>query len=235
MRKKYITILLLATAGTLLIGGCQQQDTENAPAAVPDLSAPSESPIDVDILSETIDGSFTETSEAPTAEQASTAEPTPRDDAQETRITDNAPSDATVSVTKAFQPNDGWTSDFFFQLPQDWNYTIDEDTFEWGFLIQVNNQDDASIRIYGQQGTVNVEQFYADAPAPFETSCGLKGKYYQEKRTDENGSSYVEGDIVFDLKLYGVHFYMPETVYAEYKDTLQKIFLSIKIEDIIAE
>ncbi|MDE5823899.1 MAG: hypothetical protein K2H91_04345 [Lachnospiraceae bacterium] len=205
MKVKNLTILLFAAASTLLIGGCTKQNTENVPEAALDLSVLSEDRIEADILSETVDSTSAET------------------------IT------TTVDVTKAFQPNDGWTSDFFFQMPKDWSYTVDEDTFEWGFLIQVNNQEDSSIRIYGQQGTVNVEQFYTEAPTDFETSSGLKGKYYQEKRTNESDTSYVEGDIVFDLKLYGVHFYMPENVYNEYKETLQTIFLSINIEDIIAE
>ena len=140
-----------------------------------------------------------------------------------------------MTVTKTFQPNDGWTSDFFFQIPQDWSYTIDEDTIEWGFLIQVNGQEDASLCIYGRYGTVNVEPFYTDAPADFETSSGLKGRFYQNIHTDEDGTSYIEGDIVFDLRSYGVRFYMPENVYTEYKDTLQAVFRSIKIENIYTE
>lgn len=253
MKTKKIMILLVAITGTLFIGGCKKQDAGNAPEAVTNLSASSETPIDVDILSETIDSTSTETT-APISEQASTAEPTPQNNASEepntadttpaAGKTDNAmpaipetenTTSATVNVTKAFQPNDGWTSEFFFQMPKDWSYTVDEDTTEWGFLIQVNNREDATIHIYGQYGTINMDGFYTDAPTDFTTSGGLKGNYYQEKRTGEDGSSYMDGYIVIDSKSYGVSFYMPETVYNEYKDTLHAILLSLKIEDTFAE
>ncbi len=149
---------------------------------------------------------------------------------------DNTTPAATVNVTKTFHPNDSWASDFFFQLPEGWSYTVDEDTFDWGFFIQVDNREDASIRIFGQYGTLNVESFYTDAPASFETSGGMKGKFYQRKNSGEDGSPYVEGDIVFDTDYsYSVHFSMPENVYNDYKDTLQAIFLSIRIEDIFTE
>ncbi|MDE6622497.1 MAG: hypothetical protein K2K74_18805 [Lachnospiraceae bacterium] len=265
MKIKIFAILLLTITGTLLIGGCENQDAGSAPetALALDLSASQEEPVKVDILSETIDSTFTETA-MPIPEQAPAAEPTSQNVAPEAQKADNdatvsqktdpatpaaqktdnaAPADqkaedttsaATVNVTKTFQPNDGWTSDFSFQIPKDWNCTVDEDAMDWGFLIQVNNQEDASIRIYGQYGTINVGQFYTDAPTDFTTSSGLNGKFYQEKRTGEDGS-FIDGYIVFDLKSYGVSFSMPETVYNEYKDTLQAIFLSIKIENIYTE
>lgn len=272
MKTNKSIILLVTITGTLLICGCEKQDAGTTPETVLDFSASSEAPIDVDILSETIDSASTEiatapisgqtsatptpgqASAAPTPEQASAAEPSPQNATPEAQKTDNAAppaqksdhaastvpqtettASAAVNVTKAFQPNDGWTSDFSFQMPKDWSYTIDENTTDWGFLIQVNNREDASIRIYGQYGTINMEQFYTDAPTDFTTSGGLKGKFYQEKRTGGNGSSYMDGCIVFDLKSYAVSFYMPETVYNEYKDTLLAIFLSIKIEDIFTE
>lgn len=148
----------------------------------------------------------------------------------------NAAPAATVNVTKTFHPNDGWASDFFFQLPEGWSYTVDEDTFDWGFFIQVDNREDASIRIFGQYGTLNVASSYTDAPTGFETSSGMKGTFYQRKQSGEDGSPYVEGDIVFDTDYsYSVHFSMPENVYNDYKDTLQAIFLSIRIEDIFTE
>ena len=237
MRTKNVPILLLAITGTLLIGGCEKQTADSTPGTVPDLTSSSEAPIQVDILSET--------SVDPLPEQDSTTDPTSQDRTQTAPQTDNATPEApktdsntaaeTVTVTKAFQPNDGWTSDFFFQIPQDWNYTIDEDTIEWGFLIQVSGQEDASLCIYGRYGTVNVEPFYTDAPTDFETSSGLKGRFYQNIHTDEDGSSYIEGDIVFDLRSYGVRFYMPENVYTEYKDTLQAVFRSIRIENTFTE
>ena len=249
MRTKNVPILLLAITGTLLIGGCEKQTADSTPGTVPDLTSSSEAPIQVDILSET--------SVDPLPEQDSTTDPTSQDRTQTAPQTDNATPAAaapktdntaaetpktdsntaaeTVTVTKAFQPNEGWTSDFFFQIPQDWSYTIDEDTIEWGFLIQVSGQEDASLCIYGRYGTVNVEPFYTDAPTDFETSSGLKGRFYQNIHTDEDGSSYIEGDIVFDLRSYGVRFYMPETVYTEYKDTLQAVFRSIRIENTFTE
>lgn len=148
----------------------------------------------------------------------------------------NAAPAATVNVTKTFHPNDGWASDFFFQLPEGWSYTVDEDTFDWGFFIQVDNREDASIRIFGQYGTLNVASSYTDAPTSFETSGNMKGTFYQRKQSGEDGSPYVEGDIVFDTDYsYSVHFSMPENVYNDYKDTLQAIFLSIRIEDIFTE
>lgn len=285
MRRKNISILLYAIAGTLLISGCQKQDTEDTPATVPDMSVSSEAPVDVDILSETVEGASAESFTTPVSEQTATTEATPQDTtsavqksdntaptaqrtdntssanqktdnstqtAQKnndtvpstqksghstpaTQKTDNATPSATVNVTKAFQPNGGWTSNFSFQIPGNWNYTIDEDTSEWGFFLQVNNLENASVHIYGQYGTLNVAGFYTGTPADFETSGGMKGKFYQEKRTGEDGSSYVEGDIVFDTNSYGAHFYMPESVYNEYKDTLRAIFLSIQIKDVFAE
>lgn len=153
-----------------------------------------------------------------------------------TQKTDNATPSATVNVTKAFHPNDGWTSNISFQMPGNWSYTIYEGEPDWGVVIQVNNQENASVDIYGQYGTLNVGDSYTDAPTDFETSSGMKGKFYQEKRTGEDGSSYVEGDILFDTDYsYDVRFYMPESVYNEYKDTLRAIFLSIQIEDVFAE
>lgn len=263
IKTKKIMILFVTITGTLLIGGCEKQDAGNTPEAVLDLSASSEAPINVDILSETIDSASTETttapisgqtSAAPTPGQAPAAEPAPQNAAPEAPKTadttpvagktDNATpaipetentTSATVNVTKAFQPNDGWTSEFFFQMPKDWSCTVDENTTDWGFLIQVNNREDADIRIYGQYGTINMDGFYTDAPTDFTTSGGLKGNYYQEQRTGEDGSSYMDGCIVFDSKSYAVSFYMPETVYNEYKDTLQAIFLSLKIDDTFAE
>ena len=155
---------------------------------------------------------------------------------QATQKSDLSTPAATVDVTKAFHPNDGWTSNISFQMPGNWSYTIYEGEPDWGFVIQVNNQENATVDIYGQYGTLNVEDSYTDAPTDFETSSGMKGKFYQEKRTGEDGSSYVEGDILFDTDYsYDVRFSMPESVYNEYKDALRAIFLSIKIEDVFAE
>lgn len=166
-----------------------------------------------------------------------TQTPTATDNANTTNQNpNNAAPAATVNVTKTFHPNDGWASDFFFQLPEGWNYTVDEDTFDWGFFIQVDNREDASIRIFGQYGTLNVASSYTDAPTSFETCGGMKGTFYQRKQSGEDGFPYVEGDIVFDTDYsYSVHFSMPENVYNDYKDTLQAIFLSIRIEDIFTE
>lgn len=234
MRRKNLSILF-AVASTLLISGCEKQNTENTPETVLDMSASSEAPIDVDILSETVEGASAETLTTPESEQTATTEVTPQDATSAVLKSDNATPAATVNATKAFQPNDGWTSNFSFQMPGNWSYTIDEDTTEWGFFIQVNNLENASVHIYGQYGTLNVAGFYTGTPTEFETSSGMKGKFYQEKRTGEDGSSYVEGDIVFDTNSYSAHFYMPESIYNEYKDTLRAIFLSIKIEDVFAE
>lgn len=249
MKVKNFTILLFA-AGVLLIGGCEKQDAETVPETALDLSISSENPIEVDILSETVDNTPAETATDHIPEQIPTAEPestlqnatpeTPKTaaDASDTWKTETSKISAAVDVVdvaKAFQPTDGWTSDFFFQIPKDWSYTIDESSIDWGFLIQVNNQEDSSIRIYGQMGPINVGPFYTDAPTDFKTSNGLKGKSYLEKRTGEDASSYIDGTIVFDNNFYGVSFYMPENVYTEYKDILRTVFLSIKIEDIFAE
>lgn len=271
-----MTILVFAVAGTLLISGCEKQDTENTPETVLDMSASSEAPIDVDILSETVEGASAETLTTPVPEQTATTESTPQNAASAVSQNDNATqvapktdsassasqktdntapttqksdnttqaaqkSDlatptATMDVTKAFHPTDGWTSNISFQMPGNWNYTIYEGEPDWGFVIQVNNQENASVDIYGQYGTLNVGDSYTDAPTDFETSSGMKGKFYQKKRTGEDGSSYVEGDIVFDIDYsYDAHFSMPESVYNEYKDTLRAIFLSIKIENVFAE
>ena len=269
MKVKNLTILLFA-AGILLIGGCEKQDAEIVPETALDLSIPSVDPIEVDILSETVDNTPAETATDLIPEQIPTAEPesplqndtpetpktaaatpetpktaaatpeTPKTAAAtpESQKAENSKTSAAVDVVdvaKAFQPMDGWTSDFFFQIPKDWSYTIDETSIDWGFLILVNNQEDSWIRIYRQMGPINVEQFYTDAPTDFKTSNGLKGKSYLKKRTGEDASSYVDGTIVFDNSFYGVSFYMPENVYNEYKETLQTVFLSIKIEDIFAE
>lgn len=278
-------ILVFAAAGALLISGCEKQDTENTPETVLDMSASSEAPIDVDILSETVEGVSAETLTAPVPEQTATTESTPQNVASAVSQNDNATqaapktdsassaplktdnttqtapktdntapttqksdnttqaaqkSDlatptATMDVTKAFHPTDGWTSNISFQMPGNWSYTIYECEPDWGFVIQVNNQENASVDIYGQYGTLNVGDSYTDAPTDFETSSGMKGKFYQKKRTGEDGSSYVEGDIVFDIDYsYDAHFSMPESVYNEYKDTLRAIFLSIKIENVFA-
>ncbi|MDE7202900.1 MAG: hypothetical protein K2O91_13580 [Lachnospiraceae bacterium] len=250
MKVKNLTILLFTAASALMIGGCTKQNAENAPEAALDLSISSEDPIEVDILSETVDNTPAETATDHIPEQIPTAEPesplqnatpeTPKTaaDTSDTRKDETSKISSAVDVVdvaKAFQPTDSWTSDFFFQIPKDWSYTIDETSIDWGFLIQVNNQEDSSIRIYGQMGPINVEQFYTDAPTDFKTSNGLKGKSYLKKLTGEDASSYVDGAIVFDNNSYGVSFYMPENVYNEYKETLQTIFLSIKIEDIFAE
>lgn len=286
MRRKNISIFLFALAGTLLISGCEKQDTEDTPATVLDMSVSSEAPVDVDILSETVEGASAETFMTPVSEQTATTEVTPQDTtsavpesdntapaAQKTdntssanqktdnstqtaqkkddtapttqksghstpatQKTDNATPSATVNVTKAFHPNDGWTSNISFQMPGNWSYTIYEGEPDWGFVIQVNNQENASVDIYGQYGTLNVGDSYTDAPTDFETSSGMKGKFYQEKRTSEDGSSYVEGDILFDTDYsYDIRFSMPESVYNEYQDTLRAIFLSIKIENVFAE
>ena len=286
MRTKNMSILVFAIAGALLISGCEKQDAEDTPATVLDMSASSEAPIDVDVLSETVENVPTETSTTPVSEQTATTESTPQDTTSAgqksdnaspaTQKTDNASSTpqktdnttqtapkmdnpapttqksdnttqttqksdlatpaATVDVAKAFHPNDGWTSNISFQMPGNWSYTIYEGEPDWGFVIQVNNQENASVDIYGQYGTLNVGDSYTDAPTDFETLSGMKGKFYQEKRTGEDGSSYVGGDILFDTDYsYDVRFSMPESVYNEYKDTLQAIFLSIKIENVFAE
>lgn len=284
MRTKNMSILLFAIAGTLLIGGCEKQDAGDTPATVLDMSASSEAPIDVDVLSETVENVPTETPTIPVSEQPATTESTPQNTAsaasqnnnatppktdnasptpqktdnttqtapktdnttpttqktdnttQEAQKSDHTKPAATVTVTKAFHPTDGWTSNISFQMPGNWSYTIYEGEPNWGFVIQVNNQENASVDIYGQYGTLNVGDVYTDAPTDFETSSGMKGKFYQEKRTGEDGSSYVNGDILFDTDYsYDVRFSMPESVYNEYKDTLRAIFSSIKIEDIFAE
>ena len=73
-----MSILVFAIAGALLISGCEKQDAEDTPATVLDMSASSEAPIDVDVLSETVENVPTETSTTPVSEQTATTESTPQ-------------------------------------------------------------------------------------------------------------------------------------------------------------
>lgn len=103
-----MTILVFAVAGTLLISGCEKQDTENTPETVLDMSASSEAPIDVDILSETVEGASAEMLTTPVPEQTATTESTPQNAASAVSQNDNATQVApkTDSASSASQKTD---------------------------------------------------------------------------------------------------------------------------------
>lgn len=156
------------------------------------------------------------------------------EDSKQTQL----PAPASASVVDVKQTFQGGICVISFQMPEDWSYATDENDVDWGFHIQVQGKEDAFIRIFGQWGTLNVEDFYSNEPESFSSSAGMTGKRYQETR-DCGEERYVEGDILLDLGLYGIGSYgisysMPEAVWNENEEALQELFQSVLIKESIS-
>lgn len=164
-------------------------------------------------------------SEAPKNENASPTAPK----------TDSATPDKFITVSKDFTISDTWISTISFQMPENWNYRADEDPSDWGFWINIPDHEDFTLYIHALPGTFNVEGFYTTTPTDFVTDSGMKGKLYMEKSAGSDGLSHIEGNIVFGQPSSGINLSADEGTYNQYKDTLQKIFLSITIKDTYTE
>ena len=122
------------------------------------------------------------------------------------------------------------------QMPEDWNYTlwdVEEESPDWGYSVKVQGREDAIFSIFGQHGTLTAADS-SNGPESFQTSQGLTGQYFWDEYTLDDGNPAIQGTIIFDTELagfYGVRFNMPESIYRENRDIIDKVFQSIVIRE----
>lgn len=232
MKMKKTTLLLLLIGSALLAGGCGKQGKNEETEVVFDTLFVSEGQIETNTVPETPVSQPTETEPENVQEQTSDSDThSLSSTGNETQTTSQPAAVTMTGVVETFHPNEEWTSEISFQMPDDWDYIVDDDSTDWGCLVRVQKREDATIRIFGQAGTLNVEGFYTDPPEDFATANGMKGKFYRQKSESEDGLSYISWDVVFDQISYGVDILMPESVYSENSDAIQKLLQSIDIKD----
>lgn len=232
MKKTKTTLLLLLTGSALLAGGCGKQGKNEETEVVFDTLFVSEGQIETNTVPETPVSQPTETEPENVQEQTSDSDTHSQSSTGNETQTTSQPAPVTMTdIAETFHPNEEWTSEISFQMPDDWDYIADDDSTDWGCLVRVQKREDATIRIFGQAGTLNVEGFYTDPPEDFATANGMKGKFYRQKSESEDGLSYISWDVVFDQISYGVDILMPESVYSENSDAIQKLLQSIDIKD----
>ena len=121
------------------------------------------------------------------------------------------------------------------QMPEDWNYIlwdVEEESPDWGYSVKVQGREDAIFSIFGQHGTLTDDS--SNGPKSFQTSQGLTGQYSWDEYTLDDGNPAIQGTIIFDTELagfYGVRFNMPESIYRENRDIIDKVFQSIVIRE----
>lgn len=170
---------------------------------------------------------------APTESDAGNAQgqdDKPEQTTTSTPQSENTASATLINITKIFKPDENRTSEISFQMPDNWGYTsYGPSEPDWGFTVQVQNREDAFINIFGQYGTFNPAS--VEEPKDFTTASGLTGKLYPDTYTSDDGVSYINYQIVFDMEFYGVSVNMPKSVYDENEEAIQQLFLSISIKD----
>lgn len=167
------------------------------------------------------------------AESASESKP---NSGQETKTTQSAPVKEIkyTDIVHIFKPYEQ-AEEISLQIPEDWNYTIwdvDEESPDWGYIVNAFGREDATFHILGQFGTLTAND-YSNGPKSVQTSQGLTGQYFWDEYMLDDKNPAIQGMIVFDTELpgfYGVSFNMPESIYSENKDIIDKMIQSIVIK-----
>jgi len=236
MKKGKKSILLLAAMGIFLTGGCAaKEEAQETPGET--------------FFNETLPSAEEQTAEANEAqdetpvpnEEPAEAENAPETEEtgskQETQPKQTSPAEEVkyTSITHVFKLYER-AVEISLQMPEDWEYTIwdvEEESTDWGYSVHVDGREDADFQIFGQFGTLTADGD-PNGPEAFQTSQGLTGLYYWDEYTLDDGSPAIQGMIVFDTELadfYGASFNMPESVYSENKDIIDKMFQSIVIKE----
>lgn len=252
--KRRKSILLLATMGAFLISGCsakeEVQEISSETFVNEILSSAAEQTTVANetqpIISDEIQSETIVQSEEP-AKTESASEPEPGS-GQETQTTQTAtPKQETqttqmppvkevkyMDIAHVFKPYEQ-AVEISLQMPEDWNYTlwdVEEESPDWGYSVKVQGREDAIFSIFGQHGTLTDDS--SNGPKSFQTSQGLTGQYSWDEYTLDDGNPAIQGTIIFDTELagfYGVRFNMPESIYRENRDIIDKVFQSIVIRE----
>ncbi len=140
-----------------------------------------------------------------------------------------------MDIAHVFKPYEQ-AVEISLQMPEDWNYTlwdVEEESPDWGYSVKVQGREDAIFSIFGQHGTLTAADS-SNGPESFQTSQGLTGQYFWDEYTLDDGNPAIQGTIIFDTELagfYGVRFNMPESIYRENRDIIDKVFQSIVIRE----
>ena len=256
MKKRRESIVLLATMGVFLINGCSSKEkVQEIPSGTfvneilssveeQTTTANETQPITSDeIQFET----FVQSEEPAKTESASDPEPSNGQETkttqtaspkQETKTTQMSPAKEVkyMDIAHVFKPYEQ-AVEISLQMPEDWNYTlwdVEEESPDWGYSVKVQGREDAILGIFGQHGTLTGTGF-SNGPKSFQTSQGLTGQYFWDEYTRDDGNPAIQGMIIFDTEMlagfYGVSFNMPESIYSENKDIIDKVFQSIVIKE----
>ena len=242
MKKRRKSILLLAIMEAFLISGCgakeEVQDTPSETFVKEILSSAEEQTTAANetqsITSDEIQLETSVQSEEP-AKTESASEPEPSS-VQETQTT-QMPSVKEIKymdIAHVFKPYEQ-AVEISLQMPEDWNYIlwdVEEESPDWGYSVKVQGREDAIFSIFGQHGTLTDDS--SNGPKSFRTSQGMTGQYSWDEYTLDDGNPAIQGTIIFDTELagfYGVRFNMPESIYRENRDIIDKVFQSIVIKE----
>lgn len=234
MKIKKMSLLFVLIGTALLSGGCQKQEPAAEPETIMDsLVPPAEQPetntVPPTEPAESIPAQDSAAGSADIPAQGSAANPAPT----AAPNTDSASPGKFITVSKAFTITDTWISTISFQMPENWSYRTDEDPTDWGFWVDMPDHEDFSLYIHALPGSYNVD---GPSPTDFATDSGMKGKLYMTQFTGDDGLSHIDEDIVFDQQpASGISLSANEDTYNQYKDTLQKIFLSVTIQNTFTE
>ena len=123
-------------------------------------------------------------------------------------------------------------------IPEEWAYSIwnaEEEMSDWGILIQVEGEDNATIQIKGQHGTLNVSDFYPEPPETLITDQGLEAQYYKNKYETDDGEIFVDQYVVIgqmNSGFYGISLQMPQSIFDRNAETIQELLKSIEITEV---
>ena len=123
-------------------------------------------------------------------------------------------------------------------VPEKWNYSIweaEEEGPDWGIQIQVEREENATIQIRGQHGTLNVSDFYPEPPETLITDQGIEAQYYKNKYETNDGETFVDQYVVIGQKssgFYGISLQMPQSIFDRNADSIQKLLKTIEITEV---
>ena len=226
MKKRRKSVLLLATMGVFLINGCgAKEEVQEILSSVEEQTT---------VANETQLETFVQSEEPTKTESASEPEP---GSGQETQTTQILPVKEVkyMDIVHIFKPYEQ-AVEISLQVPEDWNYTlwdVEEESPDWGYTVKVQGREDAILGIFGQHGTLTGADS-SNGPKSFLTSQGMTGQYFWDEYTLDDGNPAIQGTIIFDTELagfYGVRFNMPESIYRENRDIIDKVFQSIVIRE----
>lgn len=245
MKKWQKLVAVLMAESVILAGGCGMQESMDESEPDRELVTEMSSYIEEKAESETeteseADSKGTANTEMETRSEEKTVAETAMETAIETlEEIMSAEQTTVVDVEQSFHPGEE-TVDIRFKMPKSWGYSfwdVSEEIPDWGFSIDIQKRDDANIQIWGQYGNLNVGGLYANGPEDVETVKGMKGRFYWEKGTTDDGTSVIQGTVVFETDyferdFYGVSFIMPESVYQEESNSIFELIRSIEIRTI---